>query len=257
MKQTTCMKQFIKGIVFYILVASCMSLSLANAVQKQSKKNPEYRVIKVDDGGSVSGRAIFNGKEVPNDEMFTVTSNREFCGDKIAARKYLISKDREIKNVVVYLADITSGKDIPAQRVTVDNVKCAFEPHVSVGFIGKGNMAVNKNSDPIFHNIHAYMKGRPIYNLGIPEKGTRIKRQFNKSGLMSVTCNAHPWMLSYVQVFHHPYAAVTNAKGEYFIGEIPAGTYEVRAWHEGFGDISLGKKTVLPGQTTNVIAAFK
>jgi hypothetical protein len=60
-----------------------------------------------------------------------------------------------------------------------------------------------------------------------------------------------------VQVFHHPYAAVTNSKGEYFIGDIPAGTYEVRAWHEGFGDISLGRKTVLPGQTTKVIAAFK
>jgi len=257
MKQNAFIKQLFKRIVLYIIVTSCMSLSLANAVQKQSEKIPEYRVIKVNDGGSISGKAVFNGKVVPNDEMFTVTSNREFCGDKIAARKYIINKDREIKNIVVYLADITSGKDIPAQQVIVDNVKCSFEPHVSVGFIGKGNMAVNKNSDPIFHNIHAYMKGRPIYNLGIPEKGTKIKRQFNKSGLMSVTCNAHPWMLSYVQVFHHPYAAVTNVNGEYSIPDIPAGTYEVRAWHEGFGDISLGKKTVTSGKTTNVTVAFK
>lgn len=257
MKQNTSMKQFIRRTVLYILVISCALFSQADAVRKQSKKIPEYKVIKVTNGGTVSGKAVFTGKKTPKDEMLTVTSNKEFCGDKIAARKYLINKDKQIKNVVVYLADITSGKDIPAEPVIVDNVKCFFEPHVSIGFIGKGNMAVNKNSDPIFHNIHAYIKGRPIYNLGIPETGSEIKRKLNKPGLMSVTCNAHPWMLSYVQIFHHPYATVTNAKGEYSIPDIPAGTYEVRAWHEGFGDISLGEKTVIPGKTTNVIVVFK
>jgi hypothetical protein len=64
-------------------------------------------------------------------------------------------------------------------------------------------------------------------------------------------------MHSYVYIFQHPYAAVTNANGEYSIPDIPAGTYEVRAWHEGFGDISLGKKTITPGKTSNVTAAFK
>ncbi len=257
MIQNISMKQFIKKIVLCILMSSFALFSQADALRKQSDKIPEYKVIKVIDGGTVSGKAVFTSEKVPKDEMLTVTSNREFCGEKIAARKYIINKDKGIKNVVVYLADISSGKDIPAQPVIVDNVKCAFEPHVSVGFIGKGNMAVNHNSDPMFHNIHAYITGRLAYNLGLPEKGKEIKRKFYKPGLMSVTCNAHPWMLSYVQIFHHPYAAVTNEKGAYSIPDIPAGTYEVRAWHEGFGDISLGKETITPGKTSNVIAAFK
>ncbi len=250
-------KKFIKRIVLYTLVSLCLLFPQPDAVSKQSKKTSKYKVVKVIDGGTVSGKAVFAGKKVPKDEVLTVTSNKEFCGEKIAAGKYVINKDKEIKNVVVYLADITSGKDIPAQPVKVDNVKCAFDPHVSVGFIGKGNMAVNHNSDPMFHNIHAYIRGHTVYNLGVPEQNKEIKRKFNVPGLMSVTCNAHPWMLSYVQIFQHPYAAVTNAKGEYSIPDIPAGTYEVRAWHEGFGDISLGKKTISPGKTSNITAAFK
>jgi hypothetical protein len=234
-----------------------MLFSRAEAVDKQSENIPEYKVIKVINGGTISGKAVYSGNKVPNDEMLTITSNKEFCGDKIAARKYLINKDKEIKNVVVYLADIKSGKDIPAQPVIIDNVKCFFEPHVSVGFIGQGNMAVNRNSDPIFHNIHAYIRHKTIYNLSIPEKGNEIKRKFYKTGIMSITCNVHPWMLSYVLIFNHPYAAVTNEKGEYSIPDIPVGTYEVRAWHEGFGDISLGKRMVTPGKTTNVNVKFK
>jgi hypothetical protein len=233
-----------------------MLFAQAESAQQKSKKIPEYKVIKVINGGTISGKAIFSGNKIPKDELLTITSDKEFCHDKIAAGKYLINKDREIKNVVVYLADIKSGKEIPAQLVTIDNIKCAFEPHVSVGFIGKGNMAVNKNSDPIFHNIHAYIRGKTIYNLGIPEKGNETKRKFSKTGIMSITCNVHPWMHGYVMIFNHPYAAVTNEKGEYSIPDIPAGTYEVRAWHEGFGDISLGKKTVVPGKTTKVIPKF-
>lgn len=251
------MKQFIKRISLCILVFSFMLFSRAEAVHKKSEKIPAYKVIKVINGGTVSGKSVFSGNKVPKDEMLTITSNKEFCGDKISARKYLINKDKEIKNVAVYLADIKSGKDIPAQSVIIDNVKCAFEPHVSVGFIGKGNMAVNKNTDPIFHNVHAYIRGRVIYNLSIPEIGKEIKRKFYKTGIISITCDAHPWMLSYVLIFDHPYAAVTNEKGEFSIPDIPAGMYEVRAWHEGFGDISLGKRTVTSGKTTNVIAKFK
>jgi plastocyanin len=234
-----------------------MLVSWAEAVHKKSEKIPEYKVIKVINGRTISGKAVFSGSKVPKDEMLTITSNKKFCGDKIAARKYLINKDKEIKNVVVYLADITSGKDIPTQPVIIDNLKCAFEPHVSVGFIGKGNMTRNKNSDHIFHNVHAYIRGKTIYNLSIPEQGNEIKRRFFKTGIMSITCNVHPWMLGYVLVFNHPYAAVTNEKGEYSIPDVPAGTYELRAWHEGFGDISLGKRTVTPGKTMNVIAKFK
>ena len=48
--------------------------------------------------------------------------------------------------------------------------------------------------------------------------------------------DVHPWMSAYVQVFDHPYFAVTSKDGSYKIDNIPAGTYEVVAWQEKFKD---------------------
>jgi hypothetical protein len=64
-------------------------------------------------------------------------------------------------------------------------------------------------------------------------------------------------MVGYVYIFTHPYAAVTDEKGEFSIGDIPSGSYEIKAWHEGFGEISLGKVTVAAGEAVIVNANFK
>jgi len=220
-------------------------------------KKAKYEVIEVANGGSIKGKAVFVGATVPKDETLTLTSETDLCGKTLPARKYVINGNKEIKNVVVYLADIKSGKKIPNEPVVINNILCAFEPHVAVGFRVKGNKVLIKNSDPVFHNTHTYIKGRTTFNLGLPDKGTKIEKALRKSGLMSVKCDSHPWMLGYVYIFKHPYAVVTNENGEFSVSDIPPGSYEVKAWHEGFGEISLGKVTVDAGKTAMVNAEFK
>jgi uncharacterized protein (DUF2141 family) len=50
-----------------------------------------------------------------------------------------------------------------------------------------------------------------------------------------IKCDVHPWMQSYMGVFSHPFFAVTGADGKFTIANLPAGTYEVEAWHEKLG----------------------
>jgi plastocyanin len=156
---------------------------------------------------------------------------------------------------VVYLDGIKEGKAIPKEKALVDNVMCAFVPHVSVGF--QGNEVDIKNSDPVFHNVHSYIKGKTTYNLGLPDQGSMVTKKMKRAGTMEVKCDSHPWMLGYVFISKHPYAVLTNDSGDFTISDIPAGSYKVMAWHEGFGEISLGKVDVAAGKTAKVTAKFK
>lgn len=51
--------------------------------------------------------------------------------------------------------------------------------------------------------------------------------------------HSHPWQHAYVYIFDHPYAAVSDEKGEFAIKDVPPGIYTVEAWHEAMGKITL------------------
>ncbi len=238
-------------IIFLILAVGLAFTTAADAKKKKSK----YKVIEVTNGGNISGKAVFAGSNPPKDETLTLTSEQDLCGNTLPAGKYLINGNKEIKNVVVYLADIKAGKAIPTDKGLVDNVMCAFVPHISVSI--QGNEIDIKNSDPVFHNVHSYIKKKTVYNLGLPDQGSMATKKMKRPGIMEVKCDSHPWMLGYVFISKHPYAVVTNEKGEFSISDIPTGSYEVRAWHEGFGEITLGKVEAVAGKTATINAEFK
>ncbi len=231
-----------------------MIVCALTAVLASSLVSYAYEVIEVKNGGSIEGVAEFTGATVPKDPMLTLSSETKYCGKNMPAEKYMI-KDRKIENVVVYLTDIKSGKAIPVEPITLTNIKCAFAPHVAVGF--KGGKVIQKNDDPIFHNIHTYVNGKTAFNIGLPEKGSSVTKPLLRDGLMEVTCDSHPWMHGFVQILDHPYGAVTNAKGEFSIKDIPAGTYTVEAWHEALGKVKVGSVKVESGKASKIKVDFK
>ncbi|MEZ6125260.1 MAG: hypothetical protein R3C49_19095 [Planctomycetaceae bacterium] len=50
-------------------------------------------------------------------------------------------------------------------------------------------------------------------------------------------CDFHPWMMAYWLVLDHPYAAATDAEGNFTISNLPVGEHEFRIWHERAGYI--------------------
>ncbi len=52
-------------------------------------------------------------------------------------------------------------------------------------------------------------------------------------------------------VTEHPYAAVTDAYGEYLINDIPAGNYRLKLWHESLAGEEKAVE-VKPGSSVTV-----
>jgi len=60
-------------------------------------------------------------------------------------------------------------------------------------------------------------------------------------GLVHLRCNGgHVWMNAEMMVVPHPYYAVTDETGRFEFTDVPPGTYQIVAWHEGWG--LLGKE---------------
>ena len=53
---------------------------------------------------------------------------------------------------------------------------------------------------------------------------------------MHLKCDVHPWMSAYVGVMSNPFYGVTGDDGAFAIKGLPAGEYEIAAWHEKYGE---------------------
>ncbi len=211
-----------------------------------------YETIEVRNGGSIQGIVEYSGRTVPQDRTYTLSSDVKYCGKELSTEKYLISADKRVKNVVVYLEEIKAGKAIPEETVKVTDIKCTFVPHVSIGF--SGSKFIVKNEDPVLHTIHIYtsISGKTMFNIALPERGSMVKKTLTKTGLMELNCDCHPWMQGYVYVFDHPYATVSDESGKFIIDNIPPGTYNVKAWHEALGTVGLADVRVEAGQANEI-----
>ena len=206
----------------------------------QAAKKAKYKAVTVTNGGSISGKVTFKGS-VPTIEPLKVPKDKDFCGATLPSDVLIVGKAGGLKNAVVSLRGVTEGKPLDLkQAITLSNKKCMFEPHV-VAVPVRSKLAI-VNDDPILHNTHSFLGKKTVFNLALPNKGQVIKKKIKKLGVMTVRCDAHPHMSSYVLTFNHPYYAVTGADGSFTITDIPPGTYTVTAWHEDWTIVKKGKK---------------
>jgi hypothetical protein len=63
-------------------------------------------------------------------------------------------------------------------------------------------------------------------------------------------CNVHGWMNAFVGVLTHPFYATSGADGGFSIQGLPAGTYELEAWHEKFGTRTISVTVAENGSAT-------
>jgi len=138
-------------------------------------------------------------------------------------------------NVMVRVKSGATGAfTAPAKPVVIDQKGCRYDPHV-VGVM-VGQTLKLKNSDGLLHNVHALPKVNAPFNMAMPANRTEADHKFTKEEAMFlVKCDVHPWMGSYVGVFGNPYFAVSGKDGKFTIPGLPAGSYEIEAWHEKLG----------------------
>jgi plastocyanin len=223
---------------------------MAGVAGAQTGKS-KYKAVEVADGGSISGVVKLSGAppELPDRE---VAKNQDVCdagghGAK-PSEAVILGGEGTLANVVLQLTDITQGKamEIP-KEAKMDQIACEYTPHVLA--VPKGTKVNIYNSDPILHNVHGYLGEATVFNLAMPLQGQKIPKRLIKPGVIKLKCDAgHAWMEAYIVVAENPYYAVTAADGKFTLGDVPPGTYTLRAWHEQLGTMEQ-KVTVETGAT--------
>lgn len=140
-------------------------------------------------------------------------------------------------NIMVWVSKgLPAGKTWPAPKtpVVLDQKGCQYHPHVMGIMVGQTYRILN--SDGVLHNVHALPKINKAFNRAMPATVKEANATFDKEeAIFHVKCDVHPWMSAYVGVFAHPFFSVTNADGKFTLPNLPAGTYEITAWHERLG----------------------
>jgi plastocyanin len=207
--------------------------------------------------GTITGTALYDGK-VPNLKPLAVAAE-PMCAKKhptVPNEALVLGTGNAMANVVVrVVGGLPAGKSYPAPTnpVTMDQVGCQYVPHVIGLMVGQPFKVLN--NDGVLHNVHALPKVNKPFNMAMPPTRKEATESFAKEeGMFVVKCDVHPWMQSYVGVFSHPFFAVTGTDGKFTIANLPAGTYEVEAWHEKLGT---QKASVTVGASDSKSAAFK
>jgi hypothetical protein len=154
----------------------------------------------------------------------------------------------EISNVIVFLKDVPRRGDPPPMHATIAQQDEAFVPRIVA--ITRGSTVDFPNSDPFFHNVFSLSRGA-TFDLGRYPKGESRARRFPNAGLVKVYCHIHSHMTAAIMVFDHAFFRIPSADGTFTLDDVPAGSYQISAWHERIGE-SANTIKVEPGRTARV-----
>lgn len=173
-----------------------------------------------------------------------VTRDGHVCGAAGPIVQDEVSADAQgrVREVVVYVdappAELKgAGKKSPGQ-VVFDQRNCAFVPHVEAA--SPGTKVLFRSSDPVLHNVHAWLDETTVANFAMPVQGQEVEAfAARKPGTVRLLCDAgHDWMSAYLLVLPHRAYEVTGEGGAFRIERVPAGKRTVVAWHPHLGKVT-------------------
>jgi hypothetical protein len=152
----------------------------------------------------------------------------------------IIGADNGLANVFVFAKKLPAGVKAPpppTDPAVLDQQGCRFVPQAMV--FRAGQPLLMKNSDPVSHNVRTTALSMAINQIVPPNDTTGIAVTYKKPERMPVQtkCDIHAWMLAYHFPLDHPYAAVTDADGNFTIPDLPPGDWEFVVWHGRAGNI--------------------
>jgi plastocyanin len=117
---------------------------------------------------------------------------------------------------------------ISAQPVIIQQVDREFVPKVTV--LPVGSRVSLPNNDVVPHSVYSFSAAKQfefdVY-VGSPPRVLTL----DKTGVITLGCNIHDWMVGYVVVVDTPLAMKTDDKGAALFANVADGDYELRIWH--------------------------
>jgi hypothetical protein len=181
--------------------------------------------------GTIKGRLVWGGDEIPKPAMVEVTKDTEVCGTRprVASKELVVDPNTKgVGNAFAYLlkpngANPEAEKALldAASEVTIDQKKCEYIPYSTA--MHQNQTMVFKSSDPTNHNVHYQAFKNNAFNQVLPPNGEAKVKLVAEPRPIPLTCDLHPWMRGAIMVFDHPFFAVTNDDGSFEIKGVPAG----------------------------------
>lgn len=211
--------------------------------------------------GNITGTVMYDG-DAPARPALTATKD-DHCIKTVKGTKseaLVVSKGKGIKNVVIHARVRGAKVTLPEENPKMDQVDCAYYPHVLVVPVGATVDLVS--SDPVAHNVHSHPQKNKVVNTLIPKPGVVVPHTITKAEEIKFTCDIHAWMTGYIVAVPSNFYTVTGYKnaenemissdayeksadtGKYTLKGVPAGTVRVVAWHEELG--SANKRVEVP-----------
>ena len=227
------------GLRVTICVSAMLSLGLCENAEA-------YESGTVSNGATVQGKVTFSGT-VPDPKVFELRRyyDREYCavlsdgkGHRLL-KEVNIGPDGGLKDVVVVIEGIERGKPFSFTDAEVEASLCQFMPFVTV--VSDKRRITVFNRDPVSHDIQGYAYDQAgvdivLHRPALHVSGTTDVVQLVKGRkVFTMQCGMHPYMQNWGYAIENPYYAVTNLNGSFAIGDLPAGTYHIKAWHPILG----------------------
>ncbi len=139
------------------------------------------------------------------------------------------AKGEPVADAVVSLTPLDAPVPPPAATTPAVIAQQDQEYTTYVTVVQAGSKVVFPNKDTVQHHVYSLSKAKkfelPLYNPGQAESIV-----FDVSGVVTLGCNIHDWMLAYLIVVPTPYFAKTDGLGTAHV-TAPAGRYKLELWH--------------------------
>jgi len=201
---------------------------------------------------TIKGVVDFTGK-APEMKVPAKRKDAEVCKDKEIKYNAVLVDGGKLQDVFVRLANGAVKGDWKGKEVEIDQKDCMYEPRIQ-GVVA-GSEIVIKNGDATLHNVHTYKGAESWFNQAQPKGSEALKKEVEETKVVKFTCDVHPWMHGFVVVTDHPFYAVSGKDGSFTIEKVPAGEYDVEAWHSQYG-LKKAKVKVEDGKTAEVKIAY-
>jgi plastocyanin len=195
-------------------------------------------------GGTIVGAITTQEPERP---PLRATIDPSVCGSSLPDESLVRDAAGHLANVVIV---VPGAKTPAAAEVQISNDRCRFVPHV--GLLRPGGAVKMTSQDPVLHTMHASAAdGRAFFNVSLPIPKMVASRTLDRPGPVTLSCSTHTWMRGYLYVTDE-LAAVSGADGRFRLEGVPAGTHELRIWHESLKAAAPVRVTVKEGETATV-----
>lgn len=206
-----------------------------------------YEPGAVADGATVRGKVMLKGN-VSEPKQFELRRypDRVFCGTLSNGEGFremtevMAGADGGLKDVVIVIEGVQKGKPFAGQAAQVEAKTCQFLPYVTV--VSASRQLTVTNRDPVSHDIQGYTYDQSgvdivLHRPSLKATGTTETVNLVKGRkVFTMQCGVHPYMQNWGYAVDNPYYAVTGLDGAFTIGELPPGSYRVKAWHPVLGE---------------------